>query len=399
MIYKCEINWKDAKTPTVGRIEEIHEKTLEVLGNKIEIDALKGIDEIHDDDHIHEEQSKNAKKKPKQSVQREKFSLHADDPLKFTEKQLNLLPNKALNSVAIKQKNANQKLEMTDDDQDVEFQEEVFKYMDDPRSNQQINTSENEIFEFKEVSQWYQPRPNKELSTIQTNSVNTKNLRKPTFSDSFDGNSCPTQSNNFNEVVGLTQRKNEAMRMEQQKIQSTKMLACENENPFACFAFKPAQSNFLNRRDQPTPEKSPLPMVHFAKSCEQSAHQSPKILSFDAGHPISNSLSIDAFARSQAARAEGIPRETFDSDKQGNSMSMQKSHEKKMHVPQNAGLIQVQILCKFLMKKTHTVVQLLSMYKTVRESKTVCNFVPTSTVEIEGTSAKSSTSSRAALIV
>jgi hypothetical protein len=78
---------------------------------------------------------------------------------------------------------------------------------------------------------------------------------------------------------------------------------------------------------------------------------------------------------------------------------MQKSHEKKMHVPQNAGLIQVQILCKFLMKKTHTVVQLLSMYKTVRESKTVCNFVPTSTVEIEGTSAKSSTSSRAALIV
>ena len=114
IIYKCAINSPDAKRPSAGRIDEINEKTLEVLAKKTKNEsavAKDSMEEFQGIDRFHESQATQAKRKPKQTVAKD------HDAMSIDEKQLSLLPNKALRTVAtIKKKTAQQQLELTDDE-------------------------------------------------------------------------------------------------------------------------------------------------------------------------------------------------------------------------------------------------------------------------------------------
>jgi hypothetical protein len=73
-------------------------------------------------------------RKPKQSVAKD------HDAMSIDEKQLSLFLNKALRTLAIKKETAQKQYKLTDDEDELTFEEELFKLMDYPQLTEQNYT-------------------------------------------------------------------------------------------------------------------------------------------------------------------------------------------------------------------------------------------------------------------
>ena len=349
VFYKCAINWADPQNPSPGRIEEINEKTLEVLGKKKpEIDVSKDFDcDTEANDRLNDAQPTQAKKNSKHTMSKECVAI-SDEPLKFTEKQLSLLPNKALKSVSgIKRKQIEQRMEMSDDGDDVAFQEELFKYMDHPQSSDPTLKRLN--YEFREESQWNRRSP-QDASMPQRNSVLAPRQGNPNVSHHFQQNSSLEhhQQCNYNDVAQL--RHDKAANVGQQWIEDGKQEPMnENRNPFESFAYKPLRSDFHKLSDLQSSNKSPVSI--FSKTCEQrSANLSPKQMSFDVDSSSVAATSQKSLLRPDVDRCERRPWNPAECEP-ARFANVQRISETKLSAPQsapNAGMVQVVCTSRFV---------------------------------------------------
>jgi hypothetical protein len=397
IIYKCAINWAEAKKPSISRIEEINEKTLEVLGKKkTEVEASKDfVEEFQETEHLHDAPATQAK--PRQKIPKDSGTINSDEPMKFTEKQLGLLPNKALKTVAqIKTKKGEQRLEWTDDEDELVFQEELFKHMDHPISIEQNNLRHDARIERQRV-----PRHRGlDDGIMQERSAQIMNQGFPLVSKSVQQNSFFSFQESNPVKVNQLQWRDAATRLGEQHIQNEQEPIRESRNPFASFAYQPEQKELTLSRNPQVIEKIP-DMRALAQTSEQKANIFPRKITFDNDPSMLATGSQAMNPRSNSARFEGMPWCAADSEQKGNLIHAQRIEQTKTITPQNNVVQVVKKHCFAwnLLKLTPSL-QLLSMYKTLRGSRVVSNFDPQSnTTETENQSLKNLVSNRAASIV
>ena len=344
VFYKCAINWVDAKTPSLGRIEEINETTLEVLGKKKpEIDASKDfVGSIEENDRWNDAQPTQAKKNPKQTVSKECVAM-IDESLTFTEKQLSLLPNKALKSVSgINRKQAEQRLELSDDEDEMAFQEELFQHMDHPQSSDQPHKNLN--YEFRGESQRNHQSLPHDTSSLQRNPAFAPT--QSSVSNHFEHNSPlePLQKSNYNSQLWRNQADNIGLQWFED---GKKEPINENRNPFESFTYKPMRSDF--QKDRQSSEKSPVSVSVFSKTCEQrgaSAYHLKK--SFDADPSF---VTVTSQKQLLSSDTDNYERKPYPAafEQQGRSANAQRISESKLPAPPqstgNAGMVQVCLHC------------------------------------------------------
>jgi hypothetical protein len=359
IIYKCAINWADPKKPFATRIEEVNEKTLEVLGKK-KNDLVAANDHDHDEDlqdydQQEDTQATHAKRKPKQIARKDQSMMNADEPLKFTEKQLSLLPNKALKTAsAIKRKKQDdQRFELTDEENESAFQDELFKQMDNP---QLIQQHRQQLYsEVREEMQRGHESSIKEFGMMQTKLVNepTQLLtqRKPIVSNQFrqDLTISPISAQSQQKTYTAVPQKLHinATKMERQIIQDELQETIhEYRNPFASFAYKHMQNM---QSDLPVSKKNDQALQNVALltarakvSEQQPANQSLKKL---AENDLWHSAGAPQVMLHQpdAARCEGLSwyaAQQCEEKRDSRSAHNQKNAETKL-VPQNPNMVQV----------------------------------------------------------
>jgi hypothetical protein len=400
IIYKCAINWADSNTPSLGRIEEINEKTLEVLGKKkSENEASKDfVEENEDTNQARDSQATQTKLKSKQKLPRDHSVMTLEETVKFSEKQLSLLPNKALKTVSEikKKKTAEQRFELTDDEDELVFQEELFNQMDHPESTEQKWL----LAEEREKSQQIGQRRAVESGKTQGNSAPVVNQGMPDLSNFQQISSFSHQeSNSIN--YNHWPRRDQATRQGYQSTQNVQHESIyEDRNPFANFAYKPVQKELCLSKNPQALEKIP----EFRTPVKASTQQAmlPRKITFDTESSFSALEPRMTHPRSEYARLEASWR-TAGCEQTGFSIKDPKIHEAQVTAAPGNNVVQVidmhRAVCSLPTELTPSL-QLLSMYKTFRASKTVCNFLPISdTVESESKTLKSQVSNRAASIV
>jgi len=347
IIYKCAVNWADPKKPFASRIEEVNEKTLEVLGKK-KADTVAANDhdeEFQENDQQDDSQATHAKRKPKQIAQKDQSMMNADEPLKFTEKQLRLLPNKALKTVsAIKRKKQDdQRFELTDEENESAFQEELFKQMDHPQSTEKHH--QQHYSEVGEGTQRSHESSIKEFGMMRTKFMNEQNQGKPMASNRFRQDlSVPIvspKSQQKKSTAILQTLHNKATKTGRQIIQDElQETTQEFRNPFANFAYKHMQSDLpVSKTNDQALQNVPL-LTACAKTLEFQQPSLKKLSENDLWH----SAGAPKVMYSGTARSEGLSwYSAGQSEEKQDSRSgyNPKTTETKVAVPQNSNMVQV----------------------------------------------------------
>ncbi len=361
IIYKCAINSADARRPSAGRIDEINEKTLEVLAKKTKNESTVPKDSMEESqgiDRFHESQATQAKRKPKQTVAKD------HDAMSIDEKQLSLLPNKALRTVAtIKKKTVQQQLELTDDENELAFEEELFKQMDYPQLTEQNYTVLH--CERKNEQQRHEAfSVTVERMQVQPNCVQSQNQGKSTpfhFERNFPMGLANQQMPHVEPTPPLRQYQSMIMERPSNQNEIQETFCFEKENPFASFAYKFTQSDSRILKDQKAIDKKTV-ATSFVKPCEQIETKivSPKKITLDVPD-VDRSLSAasqEIFALPQGSRFEGKQRHPGAFETIANSIHTKNVNEQKL--PQHAGMVQVvsihactEQFCTFALWLTH----------------------------------------------
>lgn len=348
IIYKCAIDSGDSKKPSAGRIDEINEKTLEVLAKKKpeSHESRDYLEEDQSDHQFRESQSTQAKRKPKPAVTKDRDTLGTDESFTLTERQLGLLPNKALKT-ATKIKTKQVQHESTDNtnrlacEQEL-FEQELFKQMDYPKSlehNHKGTRGENK----EELQERYEAH-NVKLAIMkeQSNYRQLSNEVKHNPKQIKENFSVPSKEMSPIEICSM--RSNEANRLEELRFQNEiqKPVRCGSRNLFEKFAYNPRQSDSLVSKSHRALEKKPVETA-LAKPCEKIAILSPRKIIFDADRSL------------HAASLQGIHPFSEDSHFEGRacfkvcetnckSVNAKSMNEQTLPVTQNARMIQVTCL-------------------------------------------------------
>ena len=340
IIYKCAINWADAKTPSIGRIEEINEKTLEILGRKKSECEKDCVEENQEKDALHDPQDVQAKSKPKQKLPKDQgITMSFHEPLKFTDKQLGLLPNKTLKTVAeIKKKKSEQRLELTDDENELAFEDELFKQMDNPKSTEQRRFHHDVG---KEPHQTYQKHV-MEARQMNEKSVHVMN-QEQSIVKNWPQNMLPfspqeSTSIEFNHLL----RRDQATKKDEQSIQIEQQPSYnEYRNPFAPFAYKPVQRGYEFSKHPQVLERIPT-FTTLAKTSEKQANLLPrKITSENDSLVLASDTRFINQSSDKNSHFQGMHWSNAESEHEGHSIHTQHMNETKLTTPQNAGMVQV----------------------------------------------------------
>ncbi len=350
IIYKCAINFADAKKPSAGHIDEINEKTLEVLAKKkSEMNESKdfSVEEFPDNDRFHESQSTQAKRKPKTVAAKDHDIMSTDDAFRLTEKQLGLLPNKALKTVGtIKKKQAEHQLELTDDENHLAFEQELFeqelfKQMDYPKSpkhNYEGLNRELKVPHRREVSSVKVGMVlDQSICAVPNEGTQTPNQIEKNFS-SLSKEASPVE-------VNSSLRYNRAIRMERLSCQAEirEPIRREVANPFSSFAYIPMQSDTLLLKDHQALKNKREERV-FTLPSEQLAISSPKKINFDADRSLPATPLQGIIPFSEVSRIEGSSWHNViksGCENYGNAIKAKSINEPKLPTAPNAGLVQV----------------------------------------------------------
>ena len=350
IIYKCAVNWADPKKPFASRIEEVNEKTLEVLGKK-KADTVAANDhdeEFQENDQQDDSQATHAKRKPKQIAQKDQSMMNADEPLKFTEKQLRLLPNKALKTVsAIKRKKQDdQRFELTDEENESAFQEELFKQMDHPQSTEKHH--QQHYSEVGEGTQRSHESSIKEFGMMRTKFMNEQNQGKPMASNRFRQDlSVPIvspKSQQKKSTAILQTLHNKATKTGRQIIQDElQETTQEFRNPFANFAYKHMQSDLPVSKTNDQALQNVTLQTACAKTLEFQQPSLKKLAENDLWHSA-GAPKVMYQQHSGTARSEGLSwfsAEQSEEKQDSRSGYNPKNTETKVAVPQNSNMVQV----------------------------------------------------------
>jgi hypothetical protein len=349
IFYKCAIDSVDANTHLAGRIDEINEKTLEVLARKkTDIHELKdSMEEVKGDDRFDASQSTQAKKKPKMIATKDRDEMNTDETFNLTEKQLGLLPNKTLKTVtAIKKKQAEPQLEFSDDENYFEFQkeqfeQELFKQMDCPKSTEQ--DFEGLTYECNEELQHCDEVHSAKVGMIDDlqNCAHLQKIEKST-PNHIQMNFSVSSKKSSPIKLNLSQRPNLSNEKERLRFQFAiqEPIRCESSNPFASFAYNPKQNDCTVLKNSEPLENKAVPIT-FDNSSEQPATFLPKSKFFDTDRSIPETSLQGMFPYSQISRFEGRPRHNKTCEMIGTSIQTRSINEPVLHTTHNAGLVQV----------------------------------------------------------